>query len=67
VLGKELLLNAEPCRIVGVMPAGFAFPHGSESFETAGHRQSHRRLGALGLIAEAESARDDGRVTPSDF
>jgi len=30
-----VLLNAEPCRIVGVMPAGFAFPHGAESFETA--------------------------------
>ena len=36
VLGKELLLNAEPYRIIGVMPAGFAFPHGQESFETVG-------------------------------
>jgi predicted permease len=36
VLGKELLLNARPYRIVGVMPAGFAFPHGAESLETAG-------------------------------
>jgi predicted permease len=36
VLGKELLLNAERYRIVGVMPAGFAFPHGSESFDTVG-------------------------------
>ena len=35
VVGKEVLLNAEPCRIIGVMPAGFAFPHGTESFETA--------------------------------
>ncbi|MGA2741526.1 MAG: ABC transporter permease [Bryobacteraceae bacterium] len=34
VLGKELLLNARPYRIIGVMPAGFAFPHGTESLET---------------------------------
>ncbi len=36
VLGKELLLDARPYRIVGVMPAGFAFPHGAESLETIG-------------------------------
>jgi predicted permease len=35
VLGKELLLNAEGYRIVGVMPGGFFFPHSSESIETA--------------------------------
>ena len=35
VLGKRVLLNAESGRIIGVMPAGFRFPHGSESFETA--------------------------------
>ena len=31
VLGKEMLLNARPYRIIGVMPAGFAFPHGAEN------------------------------------
>lgn len=36
VLGKELLLNARPYRIIGVMPPGFAFPHGAESLETVG-------------------------------
>jgi len=36
VLGKELLLDARPYRIVGVMPPGFAFPHGTESLETIG-------------------------------
>jgi MacB-like periplasmic core domain len=36
VLRKEMLLNARPYRIIGVMPAGFAFPHGAESLETAG-------------------------------
>src|SRR5205823_6877754 len=36
VLGKELLLNARPHRIIGVMPTGFAFPHGTESLETTG-------------------------------
>lgn len=36
VLGKELWLDARPYRIVGVMPPGFAFPHGTESLETAG-------------------------------
>jgi predicted permease len=36
VLGKELLLNARPYRIVGVMGVGFAFPHGTESLDTVG-------------------------------
>ena len=36
VLGKELLLNARPYRIIGVMPAGFAFPRGTENLETIG-------------------------------
>jgi predicted permease len=36
VLGKEMLLNARPYRIIGVMPAGFAFPHGTENLETIG-------------------------------
>jgi len=36
VLGKELLLNARPYRIIGVMPAGFAFPHGTESLDSIG-------------------------------
>jgi putative ABC transport system permease protein len=35
-LGKELLLDARPYRIIGVMPAGFAFPHGTESLDTVG-------------------------------
>ena len=36
VLGKELLLNARPYRIIGVMPPEFAFPHGAEGLETIG-------------------------------
>ena len=36
VLGKELLLDAQPYRIVGVMPAGFAFPHDTENVDTIG-------------------------------
>jgi len=36
VLGKELLLDARPYRIIGVMPAGFVFPHGTESLDTIG-------------------------------
>ena len=36
VVGKQLQLDARPYRIIGVMPAGFAFPHGSESIETHG-------------------------------
>lgn len=33
VLGKELRINARPYRIIGVMPPGFMFPHGSENFD----------------------------------
>ena len=36
VLGKDLLLDARPYRIIGVMPAGFAFPHGTENLDTIG-------------------------------
>jgi putative ABC transport system permease protein len=36
VLGKELLLDAQPYRIVGVMPPGFAFPHDTENVDTMG-------------------------------
>jgi predicted permease len=36
VLGKELLLTARPYRVVGVMPAGFSFPHGAENLDTIG-------------------------------
>ncbi len=35
-LGRELLLNGRPYRIIGVMPPGFAFPHGTENLETTG-------------------------------
>ena len=35
VLGRQVLLNAVPGRIIGVMPVGFRFPHGPECFETA--------------------------------
>lgn len=28
VLGRDILLNGEPCTVVGVMPPGFAFPPG---------------------------------------
>jgi predicted permease len=33
VLGKEMRLNARPYRVIGVMPAGFAFPHGAENVD----------------------------------
>ncbi len=36
VLGKELLLDAQPYRIIGVMQPGFAFPHDTENFDTMG-------------------------------
>ena len=36
IVGRQLLLNAESYRIIGVMPAGFSFPHGAESLDTVG-------------------------------
>jgi putative ABC transport system permease protein len=35
ILGKTLLLDARPFRIVGVMPAGFAFPHATDAMDAA--------------------------------
>jgi predicted permease len=35
ILGKTLLVDARPFRIVGVMPAGFAFPHATDAMDAA--------------------------------
>src|SRR5215468_7381172 len=35
VLGKTLLLDAKPYRIIGVMPAGFAFPRATDAMSAA--------------------------------
>ena len=34
--GAAIAANARSYRIIGVMPAGFAFPHGAESIDTSG-------------------------------
>jgi putative ABC transport system permease protein len=61
ILGREVLLNAEPCRIIGVMPAGFRFPHGRESFETAeaGSRATDIWV-PLALSPKEKAQRDNG-------
>jgi len=58
VLGKQLLLNARPYRIIGVMPPGFAFPHGTESLDTNG--KSTDVWIPLALTPQERAARDDG-------
>ena len=35
ILGRTLLLDAKPYRIIGVMPAGFAFPHATDAMDAA--------------------------------
>ena len=35
ILGKTVLLDARPYRIIGVMPAGFAFPHSTDLMDAA--------------------------------
>ncbi|HEX3745022.1 MAG TPA: ABC transporter permease [Bryobacteraceae bacterium] len=61
VLGRQVLLDAKPCRIVGVMPPSFAFPHGAESLETA---QASQKTTAMwvpyALTPQQKTARDDG-------
>ncbi len=57
-LGKQLLLNARPYRIVGVMPAGFAFPHETESLDTLGKRTDV--WVPLAFTPQQRAARDDG-------
>ena len=57
VLGKELLLNARPYRIIGVMPVGFAFPHGTESMETAS--KSTDVWVPWAMTAQERASRDD--------
>ena len=58
VLGRQLLLNARSYRIIGVMPAGFAFPHGAESIDTSG--KATDVWVPLALTPEERAARDDG-------
>ena len=58
MLGKELLLNARTYRIVGVMPAGFAFPHGTESLETIGGTTDVWMSWAM--TPQERASRDDG-------
>jgi len=60
VLGKELLLNAKSYRIVGVMPAGFSFPHGTESFETTDGKATDVWV-PLALSPEEKSQWDSGQ------
>lgn len=57
VIGRELTLNARPYRIIGVMPASFAFPHGTECLETAGKRTD--LWIPMALTPEQRAARDD--------
>ena len=59
VLGRELLLDARPYRIVGVMPAGFAFPHGPESLETAG--KSTDIWVPWAMTPQEKASRNDGQ------
>ena len=35
ILGKTLLLDAKPYRIIGVMPSGFALPHATDAMDAA--------------------------------
>jgi predicted permease len=58
VLGKNLLLSARPYRIIGVMPAGFAFPHGAENVDTAGHVTDVWVPWAM--TPQEKASRDDG-------
>jgi len=58
VLGKELLLNAQPYRIIGVMPAGFAFPHGTESLDTVG--KATDVWVPLAMTPRERASREDG-------
>jgi len=68
VLGKDLLLNARPYRIIGVMPRGFAFPHGAESLTANGWTTDVWM--AWAMTPKARASRDDnsgnaiGRLRP---
>ena len=68
VLGKNLLLDDRPYRIVGVMPPGFAFPHGAENIETVG--KTTEVWVPWAMTPQESAARDDnqgsaiGRLRP---
>ena len=60
VVGKEVLLNAKPYRVIGVMPAGFAFPHGAESFETKGGNRATEVWVPFALTPQQKAQWDNG-------
>ncbi len=61
VLGETIRLDAKPYRIVGVMPDGFAFPHGPEDLETAG--KSTEVWIPWAMTPREKAAWDDGAGT----
>ncbi len=63
-LGKELLLNAQPYRIIGVMPPGFAFPRGYESLEGEESAQPNDIWVPYALTPEDRAKYDDGSGNP---
>lgn len=60
VVGREVLLNAESYRVIGVMPAGFAFPHGTESLETTADNRATDVWIPYALTAQQKAARNSG-------
>ena len=68
VIGKQMQLDAKPYRIVGVMPAGFAFPHGNENLET--HGKATEVWLSWPMTPQERASRDDdpgnaiGRLRP---
>jgi predicted permease len=64
VLGQELLLNAEPHRVIGVMPPGFAFPRGSESFDAQDPTSTTDLWVPYALTPEERASYDEGSGNP---
>lgn len=62
VIGRRLLVNAEPYRIIGVMPAGFGFPRGSESLETNGKKTDVWMPWAMTLQTKASRDQNEGNA-----
>ncbi|HKW61530.1 MAG TPA: ABC transporter permease [Candidatus Acidoferrum sp.] len=66
ILGQKLIVNAEPYRVIGVMPPGFDYPAQSEIWcplVPGGEFHNNRRAHLLTVLADASQGQSIGAVS----
>jgi len=63
VIDRKLRISGSPCRVVGVMPAGFAFPRGVDIWAPQTPLERFADLRVLKLVGRRGAAASWGQVT----